>query len=226
MFFSFISPHSYSLIYTCGIHTPLISSFFLVPLSRGAVLPVSQLWAEPGRGCQLQDYDRAPPALCMEVSHWGKNGLQPGTMDGGMNNGWRDGEAKHHCNLCLTKLKTCPGLHLWSSGPSHPGDSESQGSRVRKQRTTLISISFCALKPSGTSPSQRSPKVFVCYSLCRQPLIMIGIVYHLLGINVVAHFWLCERLLVWFSKFQPHKDNQERDVKLTAGVEFWHSIKC
>lgn len=33
-------------------------------------------------------------------------------MDGGMNNGWKDGGAKHYCNMCLTKLKNCPGSHL------------------------------------------------------------------------------------------------------------------
>lgn len=38
-----------------------------------------------------------------------KMAYSQGRMDGGMNNGWRDGGENHQCNLCLTKLKSGPG---------------------------------------------------------------------------------------------------------------------
>lgn len=91
----------HSLIYTYNIHTQFSSFFSLVPYSHGAVLVVSQLWAELGWGCQLQDYDRAPAALCMEVSRWGKNGLQPGTMDGGMEGWIMDGEMEERNTVAI-----------------------------------------------------------------------------------------------------------------------------
>lgn len=47
-----------------------------------------------------------------------KMAYSQGRMDGGMNNGWRDGGEKHQCNLCLTKLKSGPGERPWCWGPS------------------------------------------------------------------------------------------------------------
>lgn len=68
-----------------------------------------------GHGCQLQDYDRGPCALFIDMSHWAKNGPQLRPMYGRMNNGWRDGGAERNCNPCLTELKICLKLE-----PSHP----------------------------------------------------------------------------------------------------------
>lgn len=68
-----------------------------------------QVMSLAGHGRQLQDCDGVPPALFMEMSHWGKkNGLQLRPMYGEMNNGWRDGGVERNCNPCLTKLKICP----------------------------------------------------------------------------------------------------------------------
>lgn len=39
----------------------------------------------------------------------GKMAYSQGRIDGGMNNGWKDGGENHQCNLCLTKLKSGPG---------------------------------------------------------------------------------------------------------------------
>lgn len=38
-----------------------------------------------------------------------KMAYSQGRIDGGMNNGWKDGGENHQCNLCLTKLKSGPG---------------------------------------------------------------------------------------------------------------------
>lgn len=150
-------------------HSALII-LFLILLSHGAFLLVSQLWAELGRGCQLQDYDRAPAALCMKVSHWGKNGLQPGTMDGGMEGLIMDGEMEERNTtaICVSPNWRLALAHTSETqGQVTLGDSEPWGCHVRKHRRTLISISFSLLRPSGVPPSERSSKVF-CLLFCMQ----------------------------------------------------------
>lgn len=67
-----------------------------------------------GHGCQLQNCDRVPAALFMEMSHWGKRACILRPMYGQMNNGWWDGGAGHNCNPCLTKIKIWPYPYPWS----------------------------------------------------------------------------------------------------------------
>lgn len=98
----------------------------------------------------------------MEVSRWGKKrptARNRGWRNEGMNNGWRDGVAKHYCNLCLTKLKTCPGSHLWNSGPSNPGWLRVTRLSCEKAQDGFNQPWILCQGPTRVLPSERSAKV-------------------------------------------------------------------
>lgn len=115
LFFSVCLPPIHAYV---AHSAPII--FLLVPASRGAGLLVSMSLA--GLGMSIIELWSGPCCIMHgSVPLGGKNGLQPARMDGGMNNGCRDGGTKHYCNLCHTKLKTCLDVQLRNSRPSHPG---------------------------------------------------------------------------------------------------------
>lgn len=127
--------------------------------------------------------------------------------DGGMNYGWRDGGARRCC-----KSVSHPN---WRLSLTHTSEAAGQVTMGEKGVVRLLYETaqedfnqpfILSVRLSGVPPSQRSPKVFICYPILR----CVTLVYCLLDTNsnTVCMSWFLHNFLLKI----PHESNQEQGI--------------
>lgn len=122
-----------------------------------------------GHGCQLQDYDRGPSALFIEMSHWAKMAY---SWDRCMDVWIMDGETRER------KATAIGVLPNWRFAPVHTSEAWAKSPSMSEDSRTSFFILCGELTPTGITPEK-----YYVWSIMLPPLTLCGVLIMYLNLQ-------------------------------------------